>query len=279
LSDPNFYGEKGNSQPISLTSGSIAKKIKAGTVASVECCYGAELYDSITLSLPWPICQRYLAQGAYGYFGSSTIAYGPAVGNGAADLITQYFLLAIFEGASLGRAALLARQRFVQQTAELDPIDLKTLGQFNLLGDPSIHPARIASATSVPKGVDTDQSRRQERRERRSKLRAAGEMLQETKPTASQKAAKVRKSAAVQKALANIAREAGIRRKEFTAFDVKTPKGARRGGSKAAPAASRYYVAIYRPKKRSRRTDAPSVAAVAKEVSGRIVGYRIYLEK
>jgi hypothetical protein len=226
-----------------------------------------------------PICQRYLAQGAYGYFGSSTIAYGPAVGNGAADLITQYFLLAIFEGASLGRAALLARQRFVQQTAELDPIDLKTLGQFNLLGDPSIHPARIASATSVPKGVDTDQSRRQERRERRSKLRAVGELLQETKPTASQKAARVRKSAAVQKALANIAREAGIRRKEFTAFDVKTPKGARRGGSKSAPTASRYYVAVYRPKKRSRRTDAPSVAAVAKEVSGRIVGYRIYLEK
>ena len=44
--------------------------------------------------------------------------------------------------------------------AELDPVDLKTLGQFNLLGDPSIHPAAIASATSVPKGVDTDQSNR-----------------------------------------------------------------------------------------------------------------------
>jgi len=279
-SDPNFYGEKGSSQPVSLTSGAIAKKIKAGTVASVECCYGAELYDSITLSLPLPICQRYLIQGAYGYFGSSTIAYGPAEGNGAADLITQYFLLAIFEGASLGRAALLARQRFVQQTAELDPVDLKTLGQFNLLGDPSVHPARVASATSVPKGVDTDQSRRQERRERRSKLRAAGELLQETKPTASQKAGKVRKSAAVQKALANIAREAGIGRKEFTAFDVKTPKRARSRGSKAVPAASRYYVAVYRPKKRrSRRTDARSVAAVAKEVSGRIVGYRIYMEK
>jgi hypothetical protein len=278
-SDPNFYGEKGNSQPISLTSNAIAKSIKAGTVASVECCYGAEIYDSITLSLPLPICQRYLMQGAYGYFGSSTIAYGPAEGNGAADLITQYFLLAIFEGASLGRATLLARQRFVQQTAELDPIDLKTLGQFNLLGDPSIHPARIASATSVPKGVDTDQSKRRERRERRSKLRAVGEMLQETKPTASRRAGKVRKSVAVQKALANIAREAGIGRKEFTAFDVQTPKKGRTRGSKATPAASRYYVAVYRPRKTSRRTEGQGVAAVAKEVSGRIVGYRIYMEK
>ena len=124
-SDPDFYSEKGNSQPISLTSDAIKGKIKLGTVAAVECCYGAELYNSVTLSLPLPICQRYLIQGTYGHFGSSTIAYGPEVDNGTADLITQYFLLAILDGASLGRAALLARQRFVQQTAELDPIDLE----------------------------------------------------------------------------------------------------------------------------------------------------------
>jgi hypothetical protein len=80
-SDPDFYGERGKSQPISLTSDAIKGKIKSGTVAAVECCYGAELYDSVTLSLPLPICQRYLIQGAYGYFGSSTIAYKPEVGN------------------------------------------------------------------------------------------------------------------------------------------------------------------------------------------------------
>ena len=93
-----------------------------------------------------------LFEGAYGYFGSSTIAYGPAEGNGAADLITQYFLLAMLDGASLGRAALLARQRFVQQTAELDPMDLKTLGQFNLLGDPSVHPAANRQCDKRPEG-------------------------------------------------------------------------------------------------------------------------------
>jgi hypothetical protein len=280
LADPAFYGEKGNSQPESLTSKDIAKKIKPGTVASVECCYGAELYDSVTLSLPPPICQRYLGQGAYGYFGSTTIAYGPEEGNGAADLITQYFLLAMLDGASLGRAALLARQRFVQQTAELDPVDLKTLAQFNLLGDPSIHPAEVVSATSVPKSVDVEQSIRQERRERRAKLRTVGEMLGETKPTASRKARHARKSPAVRKALTNIAREAGIgARKDFTAFDVKAPRGARPRGSKATPVASRYHVAVFRPKARSRNVESLTVAAVAKEVNGRIVGYRIYTEK
>jgi hypothetical protein len=273
--DPSFYGEKGDSQPVSLTSDSIARRIKPGTVAAVECCYGAELYDSVTLSLPMPICQRYLNRGAYGYFGSSTIAYGPAEGNGAADLITQYFLLALFEGASLGRAALIARQKFVEQVGELDPVDLKTLGQFNLLGDPSIHPVAIVSPTGVPKGVDVEKAERGEREQRRAKLRAAGELLQETKPTASRKATMVRKSPAVRKALANIARKAGIgASKEFTAYDVKVPKAARRRGTKAAPVASRYYVAVYRPGE-----DDYSVAAVAKEVDGRITGYRIYTEK
>src|SRR5262249_10242509 len=273
--DPKFYGQKGNAYPASLSSDSLKGKIKRGTVAAVECCYGAQMYDSVTLSLPLPICQRYLIEGAYGYFGSSTIAYGPAAGNGTADLIAQYFLLAVLGGASLGRAALLARQRFIQQTAELDPVDLKTLGQFNLLGDPSVQPAKITSATNVPKGIDTEQSNRLERRARREKMREEGELLQRTKPTASRKTSRPQKSPTVRRALANIAREAGIgKRKEFTAFDVKVPHKSRRRDSKAAPTASRYYVAIYRPDHRSR-----SVAAVAKEVSGRIVGYRIYMEK
>ena len=63
------------------------------------------------------------------------------------------------------------------------------------------------------------------------------------------------------------------------AFNVKTPKGARPSGTKAAPVASRYYVAIYRPEKGPRDGDPRSVAAVAKEVGGRIVGYRIYKER
>jgi hypothetical protein len=111
-------------------------------------------------------------------------------------------------------------------------------------------------------------------------MAAVGKFLQETKPTASRKARKVRMSPTVRKALAKIARKAGIgTRKEFTAFDVKAPRGARPRGSKATPVASRYFVAIYRPSARSQGSDDRSIAAVAKEVSGRISGYRIYMEK
>ncbi|MGH7233175.1 MAG: hypothetical protein ACREJU_17720 [Nitrospiraceae bacterium] len=77
-------------------------------------------------------------------FRQLTIAYGPSEGNRAADLICQFFLQEVLNGASLGLAALVARQRFIQSATMLDPTDVKTLAQFNLLGDPSIHPVQPA---------------------------------------------------------------------------------------------------------------------------------------
>ncbi len=275
LADPTFYGEKGRVQPRAMTSDGIKGKIRPGTVAVVECCYGAELYNSVALAAAIPICQRYLEQGAYGYFGSSTISYGPARGNGAADLITQYFLIAVLDGASLGRAALLARQRFVQQTAELDPVDLKTLAQFSLLGDPSIHPARVESPTGLPQGIEAADANRLARRERRAKLRDMGRFLAGSKPTASRPAPRARRSPAVLAALEGIAREAGMASgQEFAAFTVDTPQPSRGSAAKTAVHASRYYVAVRQP-----RDDGVRVAAVAREFNNRIVGYRIYMER
>lgn len=280
LADPSFYGENGERQPVALTSDALKKKIKPGAVASVECCYGAELYDSVTLALPLPICQRYLEQGALAYFGSSTIAYGPADTNGAADLITQYFLLAVLDGASTGRAALVARQRFVEQVGELDPVDLKTLSQFSLLGDPSVVPARVGKARGMPKNKDEEQAKRAQRRERRAKLRLQGRFLEQTKPVAAKRDRNARKSASVKAALNNIAREAGLsRNKEFVAYKVSRPAGARSKTAKAASIATRYYIALSAPRNQSNGAVNLGVAAVAKEANGRIVGYRIYNQR
>lgn len=280
-SDSAFYGQKGRSYPESLTSKALEKKVSTGTVAAVECCYGAELYDSVILALPLPICQRYLLEGAYGYFGSSTIAYGPPEGNGAADLITQYFLLAMLEGASTGRAALMARQQFIQQVGELDPVDLKTLAQFSLLGDPSIHPVSITSPTGIPVSIDPAEGRRAARRRRRENLKAMGDFLHDSKPTASRKTNQGKVlSTTVRKALANIARVAGIDNgKLFTSFDVKTPSALRRRGRKGSAVASRYHVAVKIPDRRTAGAMNLRVVAVARELDGRIVGYRIYTER
>lgn len=280
LASPEFQGQRGNSYPISMTTKTIEGEIEEGTVAAVECCYGAELYDATTLGIDLPICQSYLRQGAYGYFGSTTIAYGPADSNGAADLICQYFLLNVLEGASLGRAALAARQQFVQGTAQMDPIDLKTLAQFNLLGDPSVHPVLRNTPTTVPKGMVTSQAERFFRAERRAKLQETGAFLSKTKPTASQRASTQKVSSITKQALANIAKQAGLESSQaYSAFAVKGAPAPKRGASKSSATPSRYFVTVGTPRNGQVDKVKRGVAVVAKESGGRIVGYRIYHQR
>jgi hypothetical protein len=149
--DSHFYGQDGDNYPIAHDASLIKGRIEAGTVAAAECCYGAELYDPAKAVGVPGICSTYLGGGAYAFFGSSTIAYGPADHNANADLICQYFLRSILAGASTGRATIEARQQFVRTAGTADPTDLKTLAQFNLLGDPSIQP--VQSPRTFAKGL------------------------------------------------------------------------------------------------------------------------------
>ena len=140
---PEFYGEP-NNYPIAHNAAWITKKIRAGTVAAAECCYGAELYRPAGTSGQICIGNTYLECGSTAYFGSTTIAYGPAATNEYADVICRLFLEEIMKGRSSGDAALTARLRYAKVSKPIDTVDLKTLSQFILLGDPSIHPVRIA---------------------------------------------------------------------------------------------------------------------------------------
>ena len=151
--DPHWFGQRGSSYPVAVDADLVASAVTPGTVVAAECCYGAQHYDPSLAGGHRGVALSYLAGGAYGVFASSTLAYGPASAMGSADLLTRYFLASVLEGASLGRAALEARLRFVQEQGELDPIDLKTLVQFDLLGDPSIHPMVPPPGTSHPKAA------------------------------------------------------------------------------------------------------------------------------
>ena len=149
--DPHYYGQPPRKEeyPTAHSAELLPGKIIPGTILAAECCYGAELYDPAKTAGQAGIAYTYLGEGAYGVFGSTTIAYGPSSGNSSADLICQYFLQAVMNGASLGRAALEARQQFAGLYSHLSPVDLKTLAQFYLLGDPSIH-----AVASVPHGLN-----------------------------------------------------------------------------------------------------------------------------
>jgi hypothetical protein len=183
-----FYGQPksgARSYPVALDAAYVDGKLKEGSVLAAECCYGGQLYATSQTQPQVGILNTYLANRCYGFFASTTIAYGPSKGNGQADLICQNFMIMVSTGASLGRAALQARQRFVRSASPPDPSDLKTLAQFNLYGDPSITPVEVAQAGVSPsesKSKAVFSADRLERRDRRRQLFRQGVMIADTEP-------------------------------------------------------------------------------------------------
>ena len=243
-SSPQYYGQpKGKEQyPVAHDAALLKRKVSNGTVIAAECCYGAQIYDPADSKGQAGICSTYLGDGAYGFFGSTTIAYGPSEGNGQADLICQFFLDSVLNGASLGRAALEARQRFVALYTHLDPTDLKTLAQFYLLGDPSIQPvgavahalSRTKAFKSAFKGAKTTAGGRAFRRER---LALTGTNLERS--VGAVRPIKARPPAHVTRALNAIAKESRIKELSRQSYAVSFPKSASSGDMKQFAATRR----------------------------------------
>ena len=278
---PYFEGQKGLRYGYALTTEATQKSIREGTVAAMECCYGAQLYNAVALEEDIPICQSYLRQGSYGYLGSTTIAYGPATPPaGSADLVCQFFLRNVLDGASIGRAALMARQQFVQECEQTDPMDLKTLAQFCLYGDPSVQPVCGAESVHAPARAEQENTDRFRRRERRERLKQTGEFLKDTKPTASKREKGARMAPRAKRTLAGIAAREGLPRgQKFVAFPVKGAKPVRRAGARLASAPHKYYLAIGKPGRRSKHGHRHRVVVIAKELNGRIIDSRVYYER
>ena len=156
-----------------MTSGDVAKGASPATPSWRPNAAMARSCSIPEAAAQWPIVNTYLGAGAIAFLGSSTITYGPSAGNEFADLLTQFFLIDVLGGASIGRAFLQARQKFVLGQKMEDPVNLKTLAQFILLGDPSLHPCRLegAHARAIAEGVDETKARAS----RRIFLRAAGQ--------------------------------------------------------------------------------------------------------
>lgn len=280
VADFHFYGQRGNSFPPSHDASFFNGKIKEGTVVAAECCYGGELYNPNLANGQPGICNTYLGSGAYGFFGSTTIAYGPANGNGSADLICQFFLRSVFKGASTGRAALEARQRFIEASPELDPVDLKTLAQFNLYGDPSIVPVAVQTATkSVTRGSSakaTFEAGAAERADVRRQLLSKGLWLAKNHPvaverttTTTTRGAKTRGgggvSSGVEAALKRLARDANLQQSEVMSFGIDRapePKNMTRSMKAMRPPSTAFHVIV------GRRSDGGAEGATTRGTRG-----------
>ena len=153
--DPNWYGQADPDNwtlPTAIAARTLPGLVKPGTVVAAECCYGAAHWPPSAAGGQASVAMTYLAQGAAGVFGSSTVAYGPASSNAYADVICRLFVAQILAGASIGRAALVARQQFIAAQSFLDPTDLKTLAQFSAWGDPGAVPLVLPSTATSKAG-------------------------------------------------------------------------------------------------------------------------------
>jgi len=231
--DSHYYGQDSpTNYPVAHDASLLVGRLAEGTIASCECCYGAALYDPNDPAADGQmgIANTYLQEGAYGYCGSTTVAYGPAQGNANADLICQYFLESILKGASLGRAMLEARQKYIGGWGAPAPFDYKTLAQFLLLGDPSIQPVESPPAHAlylkkdrgIARVASVAETLGHERALRRARLAAAGEavaanaMKTVERPTASV-------PDAVKNLLSERAKATGAAELKFKSFDVQRP--------------------------------------------------------
>jgi len=260
--DPNFYGQRGNSYPVSLASDSLRRRLRPHTLAAAMCCYGAQVYSpadpAATEPGKWPLASSYLRGGAWGFVGSTMIAWVGVGQKMCADWIVTAYLKGVLAGASLGRAFLESKQDYMrwisQQGGTPDLADEKTLIEFVLLGDPSIHPVgtTAAIAAAAPRGRRAAMAARpstlaaQERLQRRIFRSGLADQIREILPerTTARGAAVARKGrlfAAVRAALKEDPRAFGILPRHARVEVVETrlpaaagPAPARRGRAGAA---------------------------------------------
>ena len=158
---PNWYGQgegigsgAASRLPVALRPDRIGGVVAGGILVS-EACYGMELPGRTTAT---SIPLRALAEGALACVGATASAYGsyaaPLV---CADLLCQRLLAHLARGLPVGHALQQARLEFAQtiyhRQGFLDDVDVKTLGEFVLLGDPwaGVAPLAAASGWAAPK--------------------------------------------------------------------------------------------------------------------------------
>jgi hypothetical protein len=177
--------------------------------------------------------------------GSTSLAYGPPRSNDQADLITQYFLgNMIWSGASSGRALLEARHKYIlNHGPDLSPTDLKTVAQFYLLGDPSIHPVNMSNALTMDGSKDylRELYAAKGRSERRKYLSSKGHSLKSfVNKVVSDK--KNRMGTSSKKVIHEMLKKLEVDTRESSSFTVKQNTSNRKMFGKSPQADARFHV-------------------------------------
>ena len=173
-----------------------------------------------------------------------------------------------------------ARHDFVQRYTTLDPVDQKTLAQFTLLGDPSIHAVEPVAPTILApmkrvKSVSAEKLLLG-RADRRHHLLTTGLSLANLVRVAVQ-SAKRKPTGSVKRVLDELARKTKVPAKDVLSFSIRNPAGSLLGKALAVglAQATAYYV-MSRDVTTKKCPTKRLVVLVAKEENGKIVSYEEY---
>jgi len=164
----NFWG-KGKRFVRAITSATLKARLKPDTLVGTMCCYGAQIFSPEAKQARnrgrWPLASTYLRKGALAFVGSTRQAWLGVNVMKSADWIVADYFKRILGGASIGRAFLESKQKYISYYIEkgrsLDAMGQKTLIEYVLLGDPSIHP--VGRRVSDPERAIAAGERRQRR--------------------------------------------------------------------------------------------------------------------
>jgi Peptidase family C25 len=161
-------------------------RLAPSTLVGAMCCYGAQIFSPSDRKVKppgaWPMASTYLRKGALGFVGPTMKAWVGRDKMSGADIIVTYWLKSILEGESIGLALLKSKQDYHTHDGTrgqvVDVEGEKTLIEYVLLGDPSIHPVKSSLDSANELVV-------QERRQRRVARQITAAAVRKLLPTRS----------------------------------------------------------------------------------------------
>jgi len=152
-----------------ITSTTLKACLKPATIVGTTCCWGAQIFSPdarhVRSHKRWPLASTYLRKGALGFVGATGRAWFGGDTMRFADYIVGDYFKWILRHASIGRALLESKHGYMCYYLEgggtADALDQKTMVEYVLLGDPSIHP--VAAKVSCLESKLNTQERTQRR--------------------------------------------------------------------------------------------------------------------
>jgi len=166
--DATFWGyeesDESKDEPhAAIPSATLKEYLEPRTVVATMCCYGAQIFSPKDAD-SWPLASTYLRKGALGYVGSTMMAWVGLDTMSGADWIVSAYLKSVLEGESIGLAFLKSKQDYHRHDGirgrVIDVEGEKTLIEYILLGDPSIHPVSSSESSVGALAVQERQQRR-----------------------------------------------------------------------------------------------------------------------